>query len=129
VTLRGIVAWAMDREMQRPALLQRWYDWLQEAVAASQLLPLTALWPPHQFATDRDVGLAVAQAQVVSACLVEQRGLDAVPSLLEALGRRLSGAETIEAAAGVDMDTFEAGWRESMRQSIGLRYRLLTTQL
>jgi len=121
VMLRGIVAWAMDREMQRPALPQRWYDWLQEAVAAGQLLPLTALWPPHQFATDRDVGLAVAQAQVVSAYLVEQRGLDAVPSLLEALGRRLSAAETIEAAAGVDMDTFEAGWKEFMRQSIGLR--------
>ena len=121
VMLRGIVAWAVDREMQRPALPQSWHDWLQEAVAADQLLPLTALWPPHSLATDRDVGLAIAQAQAVAAYVAELRGSDGVPSLLESLGRRLSAAETIEAAAGMDLDAFEAGWREFLRQSMELR--------
>ncbi|HUW10577.1 MAG TPA: hypothetical protein VM537_12670, partial [Anaerolineae bacterium] len=121
VMLRGIVAWAVDREMQRPALPQSWHDWLQEAVAADQLLPLTALWPPHSLATDRDVGLAIAQAQAVAAYVAELRGSDGVPSLLESLGRRLSAAETIEAAAGMDLDAFEADWKEFLRQSMELR--------
>jgi len=81
---------------------------------------VTALWPPHQFATGRDAGLVVAQAQAVSAYLVELRGSDAVPTLLESLGRRLSAAETIGAAAGIDMETFEAGWKGFVRQFIEL---------
>ena len=129
VMLRGIVAWAVDREMQRPALPQSWYDWLKEAVATGQLLPLTALWPPHQFATDRDVGLAVAQAQAVAAYVVELRGSGAVPSLLESLGRRLSAAETIEAAVGMDLDAFEAGWKEFVHHSIELRQGLPATNV
>jgi hypothetical protein len=110
VVLRGIVAWEMEKWKPGAALPNLWQDWLEEAAAEDSLLPLTSLWPPFEFRTGRDVGLAFAQASSVVAYAVEQRGADAVAALLEALGRNLDAHEAIEGALGMDLATFETGW-------------------
>ena len=117
VLLNGIVAWEVEQWQPGSALPAPWHEWLQETAAQDDLPPLSALWPPYQFQTDRDGGLAFAQAESAVAYAVERRGREVLPALLDALGRKLSPEETIEAALDMDVATFEVGWQEFLQQS------------
>lgn len=120
VMLNGVVAWEVEQWWPGNVLPARWHDWLHEAAVNDDLPPLTSLWPPHEFQTDRDGGLAFAQAEAIVAYAVSLGGLDTVPDLLDALGRKLSPEETIESVLGLDLATFEAGWQDQVRGTAGL---------
>jgi hypothetical protein len=116
--LNGVVAWELDEWRPGSALPASWYLWLQEAASSDSLPPVASLWPPLRLDTDRDGGIAYAQAKSVVAYAVELGGRGTLPVLLDALGSKMTAAETVQSALGIDLATLEVGWKRFVQQSL-----------
>ncbi|MDH7485155.1 MAG: hypothetical protein QHJ81_02630 [Anaerolineae bacterium] len=121
VLLNGIVAREVEQRYSGAALPAQWQQWLQEAAAQNDLPPLSSLWPPYEFDSEREGGLAFAQAESAVAYAVERGGRTVLPALLDALGRKLPAEETFQAALDMSLADFEAGWREFVLNSYPTR--------
>ena len=101
-----------------------WSQTLRSAVETGALVPLTDLWQGTSDRSSPDQAqlnlteLRHGQAWTAFHYLMETRGPDALPALVEALGQADSTASWLRQALDVEMETFEADWQAWLRQQL-----------
>jgi len=99
---------------------ETWNRLLLERVPKGELRTLKTL--SDGFIRPRDSldwQFAYCQSRLYAEYLVETYGADSIPKMLEAYRRNLSTEQAVQRACGVDLETFEKGYRAYLKKVVG----------
>jgi len=90
---------------------------LAAGLASDYMIPLEAMMPSlAKLKTQEDVQLAYAEVATMMGFLIQLKGEQVLPALLEDLAQGQEFESAMENRVGMDLITFQQKWKESMKQ-------------